>query len=140
METEVKAVMSAAPGVPNSIPIPDAYWRSLQLFNGYRAAAALLLLLTAAYWGDLLQFGSRDMSLFLIGASAYAGFGVAMFALIRTRERFTLQLAVQVGGDIAFIVLLMYASGGLSSGLGRAGDARAADAVFRCNRDHWHSA
>jgi two-component system sensor histidine kinase PilS (NtrC family) len=118
METEVKAVMPAVPGVPDSMPIPDAYWRSLQLFNAYRAAAALLLLLTAAYWGDLLQFGSRDMSLFLIGASAYAGFGVAMFALIRTRERFTLQLAIQVGGDIAFIVLLMYASGGLSSGLG----------------------
>ena len=117
METEVKAVIPAAPGALDSMPIPDAYWRSLQLFNAYRAAAALLLL-TAAYWGDLLQFGSRDMSLFLIGASAYAGFGAAMFALIRTRERFTLQLAIQVGGDIAFIVLLMYASGGLSSGLG----------------------
>lgn len=117
--------------VPDSLPanaeerisgggrgVPDAYWRSLQLFNAYRTATALLLLLAAAYLGDMLQFGSRDMRLFLIGASTYAGFGLAMFAVIRTRERFTLQLATQVGGDIGFIVLLMYASGGLSSGLG----------------------
>ncbi len=96
----------------------DAYWRSLQLFNGYRTAAALLLLLTAGFWGNALQFGSRDMRLFLLGASAYAAFALAMFAIIRTRERFVLQLAIQVGGDIVFIVLLMYASGGLSSGLG----------------------
>jgi len=97
---------------------PDAHWRSLLLFNGYRIAAALLLLMAAGYWGDTLQFGSRDMRLFLIGAASYAAFGLAMFAVIRTRERFTWQLAIQVGGDIGFVVLLMYASGGLSSGLG----------------------
>ena len=109
------------PDAPESADVrrvPDAYWQSLQLFNVYRTATALLLLLGAAYLGDMLQFGSRDMRLFLIGASTYAGFGLAMFAVIRTRERFTLQLAMQVGGDIAFVVLLMYASGGLASGLG----------------------
>lgn len=97
---------------------PEAYWRSLQLFNGYRLAAALLLLLAAAFWGTALQFGSRDMRLFLIAAAGYAAFALAMFAVISTRERFTWQLAIQVGGDIVFVVLLMYASGGLSSGLG----------------------
>ena len=97
---------------------PDAYWRSLQLFNGYRTAAAILLLMAAGYWGDTLQFGSRDMRLFLIGASSYAAFALAMFAILRTREHFTWQLAIQIGGDIGFVILLMYASGGLSSGLG----------------------
>ena len=97
---------------------PDAYWRSLQLFNGYRTAAALLLLMAASFWGATLQFGSRDMRMFLIGSAAYAVFALAMFAIIRTRERFIWQLAIQVGGDIGFVVLLMYASGGLSSGLG----------------------
>jgi len=97
---------------------PDAYWRSLLLFNGYRIAAALLLLLAVAFWGATLQFGSRDMRLFLFGAAGYAAFALAMFVIIRTREHFTWQLAIQVGGDICFVVLLMYASGGLSSGLG----------------------
>ncbi len=97
---------------------PDTYWRSLQLFNGYRTAAALLLLLAGGFWGSTLQFGSRDMRLFLISAASYAAFALAMFVIIRTRERFTWQLAIQVGGDIGFVVLLMYASGGLSSGLG----------------------
>ena len=118
MTTDAVAAIPAVPGGPGGRPLPDAYWRSLQLFNTYRVVSALLLLLAVAYWDDLFQFGSRDMPLYLIGSSAYAGFGLAMFALIRARERFNLQLAVQVGGDIVFIVLLMYTSGGLSSGLG----------------------
>ncbi len=118
MQDDGKSAVPASPGAVPSGEVPDAYWRSLQLFNAYRTAAALLLLLAAAYWGSTLQFGSRDMRLFLIGASAYAAFGLAMFAIIRTRERFIWQLATQIGGDIVFIVLLMYASGGLSSGLG----------------------
>jgi two-component system sensor histidine kinase PilS (NtrC family) len=118
MRVEGKSPVAVSPDAAHSGDVPDAYWRSLQLFNAYRTAAALLLLLAAAFWGSTLQFGSRDMKLFLVGASAYAGFGLAMFAIIRTRERFILQLATQIGGDIVFIVLLMYASGGLSSGLG----------------------
>ncbi len=78
----------------------------------------MLLLLAAGLWGGALQFGSRDMRLFLMGAAGYAVFALAMFALIRTRERFAWQLALQVGADICFVVLLMYASGGLASGLG----------------------
>src|SRR3990172_11366026 len=88
---------------------PDAYWRSLQLFNGYRTAAAILLLMGAGYWGDTLQFGSRDMRLFLIGASSYAAFALAMFAILRTREHFTWQLAIQIGGAIALLPPLFYA-------------------------------
>jgi hypothetical protein len=88
------AVISEGQVPGNGKGVPDSFWRSLQLFNAYRTAAALLLLLTAAYWGDMLQFGSRDMRLFLIGSSLYAGFGLAMFAMIRTRERFTLQLSI----------------------------------------------
>lgn len=98
--------------------VPDAYWRSLLLFNGYRAAAASLLLLAAVFWGPTLQFGSRDMRLFIICAAGYVAFAIVMFVVIRTRERFNWQLAIQVGGDIGFVVLLMYASSGLSSGLG----------------------
>lgn len=113
-----QAVQSDFRDVRNIHRAPDAYWHSLLLFNVYRIVAALLLLIAAAYWGNTLEFGSRNMRLFLIGAASYAAFALAMFAVIRTRERFTWQLAIQVGGDIGFVVLLMYASGGLSSGLG----------------------
>jgi len=98
--------------------VPETYWRSLLLFNVYRAATAILLLVATVVWGSTLQFGSRDMRLFIICAAGYLAFAIAMFVVIRTRERFNWQLAIQVGGDIGFVVLLMYASGGLSSGLG----------------------
>jgi len=98
--------------------VPETYWRSLLLFNGYRAAAAALLLMATVIWGSTLQFGLRDMRLFTICAAGYLVFSIAMFVVIRTRERFNWQLAIQVGGDIGFVVLLMYASGGMSSGLG----------------------
>ena len=97
---------------------PGQYWRSLLLFNLYRTATAVLLLAGARVWGDTLQFGSRDMRLFLAAASAYLVFALAMFAWIRLKERFNLQLAVQIGGDVGFTTVMMYASGGLSSGLG----------------------
>ncbi len=98
--------------------VPDTFWWSLKLFNGYRLVAALLLFAAVHFWGDFLQFGSRNLPLFLAVNAAYGTFGVAMFALLQTRERFNTQLIVQVAGDVCFVVLLMYASGGLSSGLG----------------------
>ena len=47
MDSDAKAVMTDVPGGPKPHPVPDAYWRSLQLFNFYRIASALLLLLAA---------------------------------------------------------------------------------------------
>ncbi|MBY0265037.1 MAG: HAMP domain-containing histidine kinase [Burkholderiales bacterium] len=105
-------------GYPGTATAPAHYWRSLLLFNLYRTATAVLLLAAARVWGDTLQFGSRDMRLFLGAASAYLVFALAMFAWMRLRERFNWQLAAQVGGDIGFTTVMMYASGGLASGLG----------------------
>ena len=98
--------------------VPEAYWRSLQWFNSYRALVACLLFAAASFWSNTLQFGARDMPLFLASAAVYAAFAIAMSIALRTRERFAWQLAIQICGDIGFIVVLMYASGGLSSGLG----------------------
>lgn len=103
---------------PPAFAPPAQYWRSLLLFNLYRTATAVLLLAGARVWGDTLQFGSRDMRLFLAAASAYLVFALAMFAWMRLKERFNWQLAVQIGGDVSFTTVMMYASGGLSSGLG----------------------
>ena len=64
------------------------------------------------------MFGSRDRVLFVFANVAYILFTVASFVTIGMRRQFNLQLATQVIADIAFIVLLIAASGGISSGLG----------------------
>lgn len=97
---------------------PDSFWRSLFFFNAYRLIIAVLLLTVVAVWSDNLQFGSRDRALFMAAAGTYSLFSIAYFALIRIRRRFDLQITLQVAADIVFIVILIYASNGISSGLG----------------------
>ncbi|MEK6592168.1 MAG: PAS domain-containing sensor histidine kinase [Pseudomonadota bacterium] len=97
---------------------PDAFWRSLFFFNVYRLIVAVLLLAGTAIWGNTLQFGSRDIATFVITVGIYVLFSIASFALIKIRWRFNLQLTLQVAADIVVIVILIYASNGVSSGLG----------------------
>jgi two-component system sensor histidine kinase PilS (NtrC family) len=104
--------------VPPAGERPAAFWRSLFYFNAYRLIVAVLLLACAAIWGDKLQFGSRNITMFSIVAAVYVLFGIASFALIKIRWHFNLQLALQVSVDIVVIVTLIYASNGVSSGLG----------------------
>lgn len=97
---------------------PEPFWRSLFYFSIYRLLVALLLLLSVAIWGSNLWFGSRDLKLFIAATLVYLVVGVAGLALISTRRHFNLQLALQVGADVVFIVVVLYASSGMSSGLG----------------------
>lgn len=97
---------------------PEPFWRSLFYFNVYRLIVALLLLMSVAIWGQSLWFGSRDHTLFVVANVTYLVFSVACFVLISARWRFNLQLTLQVAADIGFILLLTYASSGISSGLG----------------------
>ena len=97
---------------------PEPFWRSLFYFNVYRLLVALLLLLSVAVWGANPTFGSRDLRLFVVGDIAYVAFSIACFVLISARRHFDLQLMLQVAADVIFIMLLLYASGGISSGLG----------------------
>jgi two-component system sensor histidine kinase PilS (NtrC family) len=97
---------------------PDSYWRSLFLFNGYRFIVALVLLSVTAIFGRQLTFGSADFELFVYAAAAYVAFSLLSFLVISSRRHFHAQLGVQVAADIGFIVVLTFASGGISSGLG----------------------
>ena len=97
---------------------PQPFWRSLHLFNGYRLFVAVFLAAIVAIWGNTLQFASRNLTLFGVTAVLYVVFSVVCFALVRLRWRFNLQITVQAMADILFIVVLMHASGGISSGLG----------------------
>ena len=97
---------------------PQPFWRSLRLFNGYRLFVAVFLLAIVTLWGNSLQFASRNLTIFGVTAALYVAFSVLCFGLGRLRWRFNLQITVQALADIVFIVVLMHASGGISSGLG----------------------
>lgn len=100
-------------------PYPDSFWRSLFYFNLYRIAAGVLLLLSGSLFGSTIEFGAYDRRLFVAANVAYIGVGIAFLVMIRSRRlRFNLQLATQVGADILFLTVMIYASGGIQSGLG----------------------
>jgi len=96
----------------------NSFWRSLFFFNVYRLIVAVILLTVATTWRVGLPFGARDLPVYVLTSGVYAVFSIVCFALIRARWRFDLQLSLQVAADVVFIVLLSYASDGISSGLG----------------------
>ena len=96
----------------------DSYWRSLFFFTAYRFIVALLLLAVPAIFTNSLVFGSLDFDLYIYAAAAYVVVSAAFFPLSASRRRFNAQLSLQVGCDVMMIPLLMFASGGISSGLG----------------------
>src|SRR4051812_15925660 len=111
------AQMPATDAAPSAEP-SDTYWRSLFFFNGYRFIVALLLLSVTAIFGRQLSFGSLYFEFFVYAAVAYVAFSLGCFLAASSRRYFHLQLTVQVAADIGFIVVLTFASGGISSGLG----------------------
>lgn len=97
---------------------PESYWRSLHFFNIYRLIIALVLFMGALFGQATSHLGSYDRTLFMQVSVGYLLFGIACAGVIRTRWRFNVQLAAQVIADICFIVILIYASNGITSGLG----------------------
>jgi two-component system sensor histidine kinase PilS (NtrC family) len=71
-----------------------------------------------AVFGSSLAFGSMTFELYVYASAGYVMFSALCFLLIASRRRFHLQLGLQVSADILFIVVLMFASGGIPSGLG----------------------
>jgi len=91
---------------------------ALQLFLGYRVfvAIAMLVLFFVIERGPL---GTHDPRLFAISVLAYSavGIGALMLALARP-QRIALQAAIAMIVDLALFTLMMYASGGVPSGVG----------------------
>jgi two-component system sensor histidine kinase PilS (NtrC family) len=112
------AVQWTPASAPPAAGSPDSLWRPLYFFNVYRLVIAGLLLTVVAIWRNSLQFGGHNLTLFVVTAVLYVLFSILCFTLIKIRWRFNLQLTVQVAADVGFIVTLMRASGGISSGLG----------------------
>ena len=114
----VQTLTRDAEPAPPALRYPESYWRSLYFFNVFRVSVATLMLALVVLWGGAVPFGSQNLTLFIVAVIFYILFSIPCFTLIRIRWRFNLQLTIQVAGDIGFMVLLMHASGGISSGLG----------------------
>lgn len=124
-ETQVPALFFLKPsiswpfdsGSPVVDPV-DQYWRSLYYFNIYRliVGGGLLFFAWKIQWS---HFGATDFHLFLYAGIAHIACSVLSMALIRFRfPDFNGQLAFQVMTDIVLFSIMLYASGGLQSGLG----------------------
>jgi len=94
-------------------------WKPLEFLNTFRFLISFMLI-TLIYSTILIApFGSRDHELFFAVSAAYLALSVIYALMLRWRQpRFTIQVAIQLGTDVIAIILLMHASGGVSSGVG----------------------
>jgi two-component system sensor histidine kinase PilS (NtrC family) len=121
----VPALSSLKPSIPWSlhsetqeIGYADQYWRSLYYFNIYRLIIGGGLLLIA--WElQFTHFGAYDRQLFLQAGIAHLVCSALSMAFVRLQTPgFNGQLTFQVITDIILFSVMLYASGGLQSGLG----------------------
>ena len=95
------------------------FWRSLTYFNLYRLALAGIFIFLAVVFGSSLSLGARNWTIFFAASVIYAVVVALSFVLLRLRwPRFVIQLAALVGGDIAALTVISYASGGILSNIG----------------------
>jgi two-component system sensor histidine kinase PilS (NtrC family) len=98
---------------------PESFWISLRFFNVYRMVVAALFLGITLFYDDTLNLGSHRLNLFRAVSAGYFTAAAVFHSLLRNlRDLFNLQLSLHLGLDIVSITLLMYASGGIHSGLG----------------------
>jgi len=97
----------------------DLTWRVLGTLNLFRIVLAVILI-ALFFAGDQPRlFGDRYPSVFSATAAGYLVFAIITGFAIRGRwVTASPQILTQVPIDIAAIVILMHASGGISSGLG----------------------
>jgi two-component system sensor histidine kinase PilS (NtrC family) len=95
------------------------YWRSMGLFNIYRLLIALLLIFAYQVISEAFWLDNYDRKLFFEFAYGYLLVSFITIGLTTIKwPNFNLQLSLHVMTDILFIVVLMFASGGIKSGLG----------------------
>ncbi len=96
----------------------ESFWISLGYFNVYRIVVAALFLALTVVYDDDLKFGGYWLDLFRYVAGGYLFLAAVLHGVLRSRGHFNLQLSLHACLDIVAITLLMYASGGIRSGLG----------------------
>jgi two-component system sensor histidine kinase PilS (NtrC family) len=112
----VKALIRASPLI---VEADDTTWRTLAVFCAYRILLALLVGTAFLFFNQFFYLGIQARGLVLPTAIAYGVASLVLLAPARIREpNLTLQVTAGVVVDVVAIVVLMYASGGVRSGLG----------------------
>jgi two-component system, NtrC family, sensor histidine kinase PilS len=115
----IAAAKDAMRATPFIVEADDTTWRTLAVFCAYRIVLAVLIAIAFAFFNQIFFLGVQSRGLVMPTLVAY---GVASFVLLapaRIREpNLTLQVTAGVVVDVVAIVMLMYASGGVRSGLG----------------------
>ncbi len=102
-----------------AIDEPELGWRVLITLNAFRLLISTALLLLFAVGSDPHFFGDAKPTLFAATVAGYLVFAILSAVSLRQQWVPRVALAVtQLLVDIVAIVILMHASGGISSGLG----------------------
>jgi two-component system sensor histidine kinase PilS (NtrC family) len=105
--------------MPLIVPADDATWSTLLVFCTYRVVLAALVGVAFAYFNHFFLLGITKPEVIVPTALAYGVIALALIVPAGLREpNLTVQVSAGVFADIVAIVLLMYASGGVRSGLG----------------------
>jgi two-component system sensor histidine kinase PilS (NtrC family) len=102
-----------------SSPQAGAYWRPMGFLNVYRLIIACVFVGSHFILHERIWWENYNGSLYIESAIGYliASILAIVFTWLRW-PRFNRQLTLQTIADIGFIVVLMYAAGGVKSGLG----------------------
>lgn len=96
----------------------EQFWRSLLYFSIYRLTTAGGVLVASSIF-QFSSFGAHNANLFLSAALGYVFSCCISIILAKIRRpNFDWQLIFQIGSDVLFICIMIYASGGIKSGLG----------------------
>ncbi|MFU8837944.1 MAG: sensor histidine kinase [Thiohalomonadaceae bacterium] len=105
--------------LPSILASEEHNWRPLRFLNLYRFFIAALLVILFQLEQLPPPLGSSAPDLFYYTGLAYVAFSLlAMYPLWVRKPGFLFQLSSHMLADIGFIVVLMHASGGVSSGVG----------------------
>ncbi len=115
--------MRAAGALGRSMPLiaeaDNTTWRTLVVFCIYRVVLAVLVGIAFSQFNHLFMLGVLQPGVVVPTAVSYGIVSVALLVPARMREpNLTLQVTAGVAADVIAIVMLMYASGGVRSGLG----------------------
>lgn len=101
--------------------LPDQNTRILQIYNIYRVALALILLVSFLTGAATTQLGNQNPSLFLFTTLVYLGFSLLVLFTLRSKQNYSARkrlLTTLFIIDILSVALLTFSSRGVLSGLG----------------------